>query len=155
MVSHMRLAFAGGSMRQTARLAVWCFLVVTIFDGAIEARAPRRVRGRMMQATAFAGKGETTASGTVAHEGIVAADPAVLPMGTRIRVTGSRGYDGIYLVTDTGAKVDGAHIDLCLSTATEARRFGRRRVRVQVLKAGTGKESAREKDGAAMPRRQQ
>jgi hypothetical protein len=45
-------------------------------------------------------------------------------------------------------------VDLCLSTAAEARSFGKRRVRVQVLKVGEGKESAREKDGAAVPRRQ-
>ena len=140
-------------MRNTAILAMWCILFGTTFGSAAEARAPRKARGRMMQATAFAGKGETTASGTVAHEGIVAADPAVLPMGTRIRVTESGGYDGIYLVTDTGAKVDGAHIDLCLPTHSEARKFGKRRVRVQVLKVGEGKESAREKDGAAQPRR--
>ena len=141
-------------MRKAGKLALWCILFGAAFGSDAEARASRKVRGRLMQATAFAGKGETTASGTVAHEGIVAADPAVLPMGTRIRVTGSRGYDGVYLVTDTGAKVDGAHIDLCLNTQAEARSFGRRRVRVQVLKVGEGRESAREKDGAALPRRQ-
>ena len=136
-------------MRKAAAFTVWCVLL-----GSICEAEERKLRGRMMQATAFAGKGEMTASGTVAHEGIVAADPAVLPMGTRIRVTGTTGYDGIYLVTDTGAKVDGTHIDLCLGTAAEARRFGKPRVRVEVLKVGEGKESAREKDGAAGPRRQ-
>jgi len=141
-------------MRYAAALAMWCILCGTILGAEAEPRQRRKIRGRMMQATAFAGKGETTASGTVAHEGIVAADPTVLPMGTRIRVTGSRGYDGVYLVTDTGAKVDGVHIDLCLNTQAEARSFGRRRVRVQVLKVGEGRESAREKDGAALPRRQ-
>ena len=139
-------------MRKAVWLAMWCILFATIFDGEAEARV-RRKRGRMMQATAFAGKGETTASGTVAREGIVAADPAVLPMGSRIRVTGSGGYDGVYLVTDTGAKVDGAHIDLCLRSAAEARRFGKRRVRVHVLAVGEGRESARERDGAVVPRR--
>ena len=142
-------------MRKAVWLALWCIAWLAVFDGEAVALARRKVRGRMMQATAYAGKGETTASGTVAHEGIVAADPAVLPMGTRIRVTGSDGYDGTYLVTDTGGKVDGAHIDLCVRTAAEARRFGKRRVRVQVLKVGEGKESAREKDGAAVPRRRQ
>ena len=139
-------------MRKAAWLLLWCMLIGNTFNLA-EARTRHRARVRTMQATAFAGKGDTTASGTTAHEGIVAADPAVLPMGTRIRVSGSRGYDGIYLVTDTGAKVDGAHIDLCLRSAAEAKRFGKRRVRVRVLKLGEGKESARAKDGAATLRR--
>jgi rare lipoprotein A len=139
-------------MRKKVWLAIWCVLFATSFAGLAGAR--QKPRSRVMQATAFVGKGETTASGTVAHEGIVAADPAVLPMGTRIRVTGSHGYDGIYLVTDTGAKVDGAHIDLCLKSEAEARRFGKRRVRVQVLKVGEGKENAREKDGPAVARRE-
>ena len=40
-----------------------------------------------MQATAFVPATGATAAGTVPHEGIVAADPAVLPLGSRIRVT--------------------------------------------------------------------
>ena len=139
-------------MRKAAWLLVWCVLLGSVFSMA-EARVRRKPRTRVMQATAFVGRGETTSSGTTAHEGIVAADPAVLPMGTRIRVSGSRGYDGIYLVTDTGSKVDGAHIDLCLRSHTEAKRFGKRRVRVQILNVGKGKENARAKDGAEVSRR--
>ncbi len=43
-----------------------------------------------MQATAFSRDAQPTASGTVAHRGIVAADPAVLPLGSRIRSGGAR-----------------------------------------------------------------
>ena len=138
-------------MRYLGRFWVFCLIGFLAIGGA-EARTRRPARVRTMVATAFVPEGEATASGTTAREGIVAADPAVLPMGTRIRVTGSKGYDGVYLVTDTGNKVDGAHIDLCLRSRTEAKQFGKRRVRVQVLSVGTGKENAREKEEAALKR---
>jgi 3D (Asp-Asp-Asp) domain-containing protein len=65
-----------------------------------------------MKATACARGPQATAAGIEVHEGIVAADPLVLPLGTRIRITGTAGYDGNYLVTDTGAAVKGRQIDL-------------------------------------------
>ena len=103
-----------------------------------------------MQATAFAVDSQPTAAGTAAHEGIVAADPKVLPLGTRIRVTGADAYNGVYTVTDTGSAVHGRHIDLKMSSAAEAKQFGRKIVRVRVLQVGAGKEDARQKDVAAL-----
>jgi len=49
-----------------------------------------------MEATAFARARHVTAAGTAPHVGVVAADPTVLPLGTRIRIIGSNGYDGNY-----------------------------------------------------------
>jgi rare lipoprotein A len=99
-----------------------------------------------MEATAFALRSKPTASGTVPHEGIVAADPAVLPLGSRIRISGADAVDGIYTVTDTGRRIVGRRIDLSLRNTTEAKRFGKRAVLVQVLTLGTGKEDAQAKD---------
>jgi len=65
------------------------------------------------QATAHSVEG-ITAQGTVAHEGVVAADPTVLPLGSRIRVSGAGSYSGVYAVTDTGAKVTARQIDIYL-----------------------------------------
>lgn len=110
--------------------------------------ATRKLGHRLlrMEATAFVRDSKPTASGTVAHEGIAAADPAVIPLGSRIRVRGADAFNGVYTVTDTGRKIAGRHIDLCLSTAAQARQFGKKVVTVQVLTRGTGKEDAREKD---------
>jgi hypothetical protein len=44
--------------------------------------------------------------------GVAAADPAVLPFGSVIRVTGAASYDGTYRVLDTGALVRRRHVDL-------------------------------------------
>ena len=99
-----------------------------------------------MIATAFARARQPTAAGTDAHVGTAAADPAVLPLGTRIRLTGAESYDGEYLVTDTGAAVKGRHIDLYLPSRAEAKQFGTKSVRVVILEKGTGKQDARAKE---------
>jgi len=86
-------------------------------------------------ATAYSIEGRTT-SGVRAQRGIVAADPAVLPLGSRIRVHESGGYDGEYLVRDTGRGIRGREIDIYLVNDAEAKRFGRRRVKVEVVERG-------------------
>lgn len=87
-------------------------------------------------ATAYC-KGETTASGVVVRTGIAAADPGLLPVGTVVRVDmpNSR-YSGIWTVMDTGPAVQGRLIDLYLWSCHEALAFGRRPVRVTVLRLG-------------------
>ena len=85
-----------------------------------------------------------THKGTVTHEGIVAADPTVLPMGSRIRVTGAGPYSGIYVVTDTGGKVIGRHIDIFLNSHVEAKQFGKKMVTVRVLSYGDNKKDGHE-----------
>ena len=84
-------------------------------------------------ATAYC-HGSTTASGDRVREGIVAADPAVLPLGTVIRVEGAGRRDGPYTVLDTGPKVQGRRIDLFMRNCQEAVKFGRRRVRIEVIR---------------------
>jgi peptidoglycan lytic transglycosylase len=84
------------------------------------------------EATAYSVTG-TTASGMQTRRGIVAADPAVLPLGSRIRVHGAGAYSGLYTVTDSGPEVKGLEIDLFIPDGAEAKRFGRRRVRVEIL----------------------
>jgi hypothetical protein len=60
-------------------------------------------------------------------------------LGTRIRVTGAGQFSGIYLVTDTGAKVVGRRIDIYIPSRILAKRFGTKLVFVSVLKWGQGK----------------
>jgi rare lipoprotein A len=88
-----------------------------------------------MTATAHSQKG-VTAAGTISRRGTVAADPKILPMGSRIRVANAGAYSGVYSVEDTGPRVNGHKLDIFMATAAEARRFGRKRVRVTVLKYG-------------------
>jgi len=66
---------------------------------------------------------------------MAAADPAVLPIGSTIRVEHSGRFDGVYTVMDTGPKVQGRHVDLFVEDCAAAKRFGRKTVRVSVVDA--------------------
>ena len=79
-------------------------------------------------ATAYCLQGRT-ASGSGVRRGIVAADPRILPLGTRINL-GAGSYSGSYLVADTGGAIKGRKLDIWVANCSEARRFGRRTVTV-------------------------
>jgi 3D (Asp-Asp-Asp) domain-containing protein len=95
------------------------------------------------EATAYSIEGET-ASGAQTRKGIVAADPKVLPIGSRIRVRGAGQYDGEYTVADTGREIKGREIDIYIANDAEANRFGRKNVSVEVLARGDGQRSSAE-----------
>lgn len=97
----------------------------------------RRATRYHVLATAYSDAG-TTKGGTDTHVGTAAADPAVLPLGTKVRLHDAGRYSGTYVIADTGNKVGGHHIDIFLPNKTEAKRFGRKLVWVQVLKWGDG-----------------
>ena len=100
----------------------------------------RRPTIRYFIATAYSVEG-TGASGKWSHPGTVAADRKVLPLNSRIRVYGAGRYSGDYSVEDTGGKVDGHHIDVYMPSHAEAKKFGRQRVKVVVLKYGDDEAS--------------
>jgi 3D (Asp-Asp-Asp) domain-containing protein len=85
-------------------------------------------------ATAYSLRGRT-ASGRMVSRGLIAADPRVLPLGSRVRLE-HPGYSGEYLVADTGGLIRGRRIDIWTPTSREAMRFGRRNVKLTVLSYG-------------------
>ncbi len=87
-------------------------------------------------ATAYC-KGQTTASGVGVRTGVAAADPALLPVGSVVRLeTPNPRYSGVWTVMDTGPAVRGRTVDLYLWSCKEALVFGRRPVRLTVLRLG-------------------
>jgi len=90
-------------------------------------------------ATAYSLKGRT-ASGEYTRPGVVAADPRILPLGSVVRVHAEQ-YSGIYHVRATGGRVRGRHIDIYLPSTCDAIRFGRRIVRVEVLRRGVAQST--------------
>lgn len=70
-----------------------------------------------------------TASGMVAQRGVVAVDPDVIPLGTRLYIPGY----GEAIAADTGGAIVGNKIDLCMEDYGEAMEFGRRDITVYVL----------------------
>jgi 3D (Asp-Asp-Asp) domain-containing protein len=87
------------------------------------------------QATAYSLEG-ITKCGTRARRGIVAVDPRVIPLRSKIRVTNAGKYSGIYLAEDTGRLIKGNIIDVKVMSYREARLFGRQQVKVEVLRWG-------------------
>ena len=71
-----------------------------------------------------------TASGRPAGHGIVAVDPRVIRLGTRLYIPGY----GYAVAGDTGGAIRGNRIDLGFNSITDALRFGRRPVTVYQLK---------------------
>ena len=92
-------------------------------------------------ATAYSLRGRT-ASGLLVSKGIIAADPRVLPLGSRVRIEAGA-WSGEYLVADTGGLVRGKRIDIWTPSSREAMRFGRRTVKLTVLSLGGKKRTAR------------
>lgn len=117
-----------------------------------EARTRRTRPAQPMQfeATAFSQSG-VTQKGTLTHDGVVAADPAVLPLGSIIRVSDAGAYSGRYVVTDTGSKVAGRHIDVYIPDTAQAKEFGKKTVTVQVLVRGNNEKNDHKEVTPAAP----
>ncbi len=87
--------------------------------------AVRGVRRLTVDAVAYSLPGRT-ASGLPVGPGVVAVDPAVIPLGTRMEVPGY----GPAIAADVGTAVQGLVIDLWFPTLAEARAWGRRTVTI-------------------------
>lgn len=113
--------------------------VPTITEMTLLPQAGARLQ---FSATAYC-KGETTASGVGVRTGIAAADPAILPVGSVVRLeTPNPRYSGVWTVMDTGPAVRGRSVDLYLWSCKEALQFGRRKVRLTVLRLGWSPENS-------------
>lgn len=70
-----------------------------------------------------------TAMGHAVRRGLIAADPRVLKLGSRVYVDAGP-WSGNYLVSDTGGAIKGKKIDIWVPSCSEARKFGRRTVQI-------------------------
>jgi 3D (Asp-Asp-Asp) domain-containing protein len=118
-----------------------CFwnLFLLAVCGAQAAESPR-LNGRYT-ATAYSTPGET-ASGEHTQRHIVAADPDLLPIGSVIEITHAGAYSGEYVVADTGPKIVGRRLDIYIPDTRACKEFGRKRVRVHVVRLGDGTKQA-------------
>ena len=78
-----------------------------------------------VEATGYSLAGPT-ATGVAVGWGIVAVDPTVIPLGTRMTIPGY----GEGVAADTGGAVRGATIDLWFPTEAQALAWGRRTVTI-------------------------
>ncbi len=84
--------------------------------------------------TAYTG-GYRTAAGMVPRYGIVAVDPRVIPMGSRLYIESADGswVYGTAVAGDTGGAIKGNIVDLYVNSYSEAINFGRRTAKVYIL----------------------
>ncbi len=126
----------------------WSLAIFLLSTGvAFAAPRPERLNGKFI-ATAYSVTG-ITASGEYTHRHVVAADPAILPIGTRIKIRRAGKYSGEYVVADTGTKIVGRKLDIYLPSTPECKKFGVKPVRVKVIELGNGThEAAKQADQA-------
>lgn len=88
--------------------------------------------GRTMQveATAYTGGG-ITATGINLNDNskVIAVDPSVIPLGSRVLIDGY----GEYIAGDTGGAINGNIIDVYVASHSEAISFGRRALTIHIL----------------------
>ncbi|MBO5670073.1 MAG: G5 domain-containing protein [Clostridia bacterium] len=87
-------------------------------------------------ATAYGGYDEPryTYTGTLAKEGVIAVDPTVIPLGTKVYVKGDYGDYGYCSADDIGGGIKGYHIDIFMECSiAEMMQFGIRNMRVYII----------------------
>jgi 3D (Asp-Asp-Asp) domain-containing protein/peptidoglycan hydrolase CwlO-like protein len=80
-----------------------------------------------VSATGYTIRGRT-ATGMPTAPGVVAVDPAVIPLGTKLTIPGY----GVGIAADTGGAVQGNVIDVWFPTAAQALQWGRRTVTITI-----------------------
>ena len=105
--------------------------------GIHEERAPQVSRGHgralYVAATAYSafdpGNGNRTATGTLVRHGVIAVDPSVIPLGTRVFIPGY----GEAVAEDIGHAISGNRIDVAFDTHAEALMFGRQELEIFIM----------------------
>ena len=105
--------------------------------GIHEERAPMVSRGHgralYVAATAYSafdpGNGNRTATGTLVRHGVIAVDPSVIPLGTRVFIPGY----GEAVAEDIGHAISGNRIDVAFDTHAEALMFGRQELEIFIM----------------------
>jgi len=90
-------------------------------------------RSIVVEATGYTrydeGCSDYTATGEYLRRGIIAVDPSIIPMGTRVFIPGY----GVAVAADTGGAIRGNKIDLAFDSRSEAFAWGRRTVTMFII----------------------
>ena len=77
--------------------------------------------------------GSLTHMGTTVRPGVMAVDPAVIPLGSRVYIEYPDGTGSYAVAEDTGGAIKGNRIDIAMSSVDAAYDFGIQNVKVYVL----------------------
>jgi uncharacterized protein YabE (DUF348 family) len=87
------------------------------------------LRSFTVVATAYVSGGRT-ATGWLAQPGVVAVDPSVIPLGTKLYIPGL----GVFHAEDTGGAIIGNRLDICVGSEAEANQWGVRTITVYEIR---------------------
>ncbi|MBQ6131103.1 MAG: peptidoglycan-binding protein [Selenomonadaceae bacterium] len=106
---------------------------VNLNDYEFSAEVPEFSRVIRVEATAYssaqAGLSDYTALGTLCRRGVIATDPNIIPLGTRVFIPGY----GYAVAEDTGGAIHGHKIDVAFDTIAECYEFGRQFIDIYIL----------------------
>lgn len=77
--------------------------------------------------------GDKTYLGTTVRPGIIAVDPRVIPLGSRVYIQFPDGHGTYAVAEDTGGAIKGNRIDIATWSVNEAYQFGIQHVKVYIL----------------------
>ncbi len=75
------------------------------------------------------GTDNVTATGEEVRVGIIAVDPDVIPLGTKVEIKNM----GFFTAEDTGGKIKGNRIDIYFHSKKEAQEFGKKGVWIKII----------------------
>ena len=108
-----------------------------VYAFPVSGHAPLASRGQgrslYVSATAYSafdpGNTNRTAMGTLLRRGVIAVDPAVIPLGTRVFIPGY----GEAIAEDVGGAIRGNRIDIAFESHEEALSFGRQELEIFIM----------------------
>jgi 3D (Asp-Asp-Asp) domain-containing protein len=121
-------------MMRVYRRKFWGFVLAALLLIGLPAGADA-AEGRALYVTATAysaqdpGNSAYTASGTLVRHGVIAVDPSVIPLGSRVFIPGY----GEAVAEDIGWGIQGYMIDVAFDTYEEALMFGRQNIEIYLL----------------------
>ena len=102
-------------------------------DYEFSSEVPDFSRVIRVEATAYSsaepGMSAYTALGTVCQHGVIATDPSVIPLGTKVFIPGY----GYAVAEDTGGAIVGHKIDVAFDTVAECCEFGRQIIDIYIV----------------------
>lgn len=116
-------------------LTAGLFAVLLLLGSAQVPAGAEEAEGRVMYVTATAysaldpGNSPYTATGTRVRHGVIAVDPAVIPLGTHVFIPDY----GEAVAEDIGWGIHGAMIDVAFDTHEEALMFGRQELEIYIM----------------------
>ena len=90
-----------------------------------------QAKGLKVEATAYCGDEITSLGVKPTPYRTIAVDPKVIPYGSIIYIPE---YKALFKAEDTGSAIKGKRIDIFLSNEDECKEFGRKNIRIYVLK---------------------